>query len=188
LNAVVTACNQKSNRDPVVTLDETTVEKGLDGLQQKGLVRVTYAAGSRVPKYLHTFLDRFDLSAREMAVLCELMIRGPQTTGELRTHAGRISPIESLEAVEIILQTLAGQSPPLVARLEREPGKKERRFMHLLSGIPSEDKGSPASHGERSLTAHTVEDRIAHFEEELRQIREELTTMKNELDKLRSQF
>jgi len=188
LNAVVTACNQRSNRNPVVTYDEATVEKCLASLQQEGFVQVTHAAGSRVHKYLHTFLDRFDLSAQEMAVLCELMIRGPQTTGELRAHAGRISAIESLEAVETILQTLADQSPSLVAKLEREPGKKERRYMHLLSGMPSAEKTeAPAASEERPLDARTNEERIARIEEELMQVREELNAVKNALNGLRSQ-
>ena len=97
LNSLTNACNQKSNRCPVVSLDEADVSKGLEGLQEKGLARKTLTAGSRVTKYLHTILDRFDLSKQEIAILCELMLRGPQTMGELRTHAERMSPFEGLE-------------------------------------------------------------------------------------------
>ena len=189
LNALLSACNQKSNRNPVVTFDEATAEKGIDSLQQKGFVRLTHAAGSRVPKYLHTFLDRFDLSGQEMAILCELMLRGPQTAGELRTHAGRITPIERLESLDNILQALMNQVPALVVRLEREQGRKERRYMHLLSGEPSAEQNKPLSlTGEKSPVAHAQEDRIARLEEELRQVREELIELKNTLDELKSQF
>ena len=188
LNALVTACNQKSNRDPVVSYDEPTVEKGLKGLREKGFAQVTHASGSRVPKYLHSFLGRFDLSGQEMAVLCELMVRGPQTAGELRVHAGRITPIEHLEAVDNILQTLMDQIPPLVLRLEREQGRKERRYTHLLSGKPSAVvKQLLSPPGEKTPVAPAQEERIARLEEELRQVREELKEMKNILDAWRSQ-
>ena len=188
LNALLSACNQKSNRNPVVTFDEATAEKGIDSLQQKGFVRLTHAAGSRVPKYLHTFLDRFDLSGQEMAILCELMLRGPQTAGELRTHAGRITPIERLESLDNILQALMNQVPALVVRLEREQGRKERRYMHLLSGEPSAEQNKPLSlTGEKPAGVHAQEERIVRLEEELRQLREELDKLKNTLDELMSQ-
>jgi len=187
LNALVTACNQKSNRDPVVSYDEATVEKGLKLLEEKGFAQVTHAAGSRVAKYLHAFLDRFDLSGQEMAVLCELMVRGPQTLGEIRTHTERISVCESLEAVDRILQTLMDQVPPLVVRLEREPGRKERRYMHLLSGESVPDhKDQSTANEEKPLKAHPAEERIARLEEELKQVREELGEMKRALDEFSS--
>jgi uncharacterized protein YceH (UPF0502 family) len=186
LNALVSACNQKSNRNPVVTFDEATVEQGIGSLLQKGLVRLTHASGSRVPKYLHAFLDRFDLSGREMAVLCELMVRGPQTAGELRTHAGRITPIERLEAIDTILQTLMDQAPPLVVRLEREHGRKERRYIHLLSGMPSAEEKEPRPLPGGIAPAPAQEERIARIEEELRQVREELDEMRTALEGLRS--
>ncbi len=179
LNALTNACNQKSNRNPITAFDEAIVQRGLATLQAKGLAQVTHAAGSRVPKYLHTFLDKFDLSAQEMAVLCELMLRGPQTTGELRAHAGRISPIGDLETVERILLTLMDQAPSLVVHLEREPGRKERRYMHLMSGEPvAGQPETPYPSEQNLLSADAVEDRIAKLEEELRQVREELEELK----------
>jgi len=179
LNALINACNQKSNRNPVTAFDEATVEKGLDSLQVKGFTQVTHAAGSRVPKYLHTFLDKFDLSGQELAVLCELMLRGPQTMGELRAHAERISAIENLETIARILQTLMDQVPSLVVRLEREPGRKERRYMHLLSGEPVAGNTEPSpSSEEKLLNAYAAADRISKLEEELRLVREELEGIK----------
>jgi len=175
LNALINACNQKSNRSPVTAFDEALVQKGLDSLQAKGFAQVTHAAGNRVPKYLHAFLDNFDLSAQELAVLCELMLRGPQTMGELRAHAERIAPVEDLGTVDRILQTLMDQSPSLVVRLEREPGRKERRYMHLLSGEPVAEQGTPPATTKDNLPeAAPAEGRIAKLEEELRQVRAEL--------------
>ncbi len=179
LNALVNACNQKSNRSPVTAFDEATVEKGLDSLQAKGLAQVTHAAGSRVPKYLHTVLDKFDLSGQELAVLCELMLRGQQTMGELRAHTERISAIENLETVDRILQSLMDQSPSLVVRLEREPGRKEQRYRHLLSGEPVAGQREPLHPAEEDLlTAYAVDDRISKLEEELRQVRKEMEELK----------
>jgi hypothetical protein len=185
LNALISACNQKSNRTPVVSFDEATVEQGLNSLQGKGFVQVTHAAGSRVSKYLHAFLDRFDLELRDMAVLCELMVRGPQTIGEIRAHAERITPFETPEEVERVLQTLTDQEPPLVVRLEREPGRKERRYMHLLSGAPATAHGDLTASKE-GKPLHATEARIARLEEELRQLRDELEDMKKDFAELRS--
>ena len=185
LNALISACNQKSNRAPVLSLDQASVEEGLRGLQGKGFVQVTLAAGSRVPKYLHTFLNTYDLENRDMAVLCELMLRGPQTVGEIRAHAERITPFESLEEVDRILQTLMAQEPPLALKLEREPGRKERRYMHLLSGSPAAPRGGLIiPKGERPL--HDAEARIKMLEEDLRRLRDELEEMKKDVAELRS--
>ena len=185
LNALVSACNQKSNRTPVVSFDEATVEQGIKGLEGKGLARESHAAGSRVSKYLHTFLDRFDLGAQEMAVLCELTLRGPQTPGEVRAHVGRMMPVESLEEIEKVLQALTDQDPPLVRRLEREPGRKERRYLHLLSGDQATaPEGLIAQDAQRPH--HATETRIARLEEELGQMKEELEEMRKDIAELRS--
>ncbi len=188
LNALTNACNQKSNRKPVTAFDEATVQEGLDSLKVKGLAQVTLAAGSRVPKYLHKFLDKFDLSAQELAVLCELMVRGPQTLGELRAHAERMAPMGNLETLEQNLQSLMDQSPPLIVRLEREPGRKERRYIHLLSGEPVAGHAEPLHRSEEQLlNAHAAQDRIEKLEEELRQVRDELVELKRLFAELRSQ-
>src|SRR5438105_1288050 len=124
LNALTLACNQKTNRDPVVSYGEDTVEEALDSLRRKGLAR-TASAASRVEKYEHSILEVFNLGRRELALLCALMLRGPQTVGELRDRAGRMRPFSDLEEVEACLETLMRWEPePLATRLARQPGTK----------------------------------------------------------------
>jgi len=127
LNALTAACNQKSNRDPVLALEETRVVRVLDALQDRRLIIRTVTAGGRVPKYRHAFADQVPLGPARMAVLCELMLRGPQTVGELKGRASRMHPFEDLQAVEAALTALAGREPPLAALLPRQPGRKEPR-------------------------------------------------------------
>ena len=148
LNSLTNACNQKSNRNPITSYEETSVLGGLDSLQEKGLARKTHTAGSRVPKYLHSLLDKFDLSRQEMAILCELLLRGPQTVGELRTHAERMSPFEGLEEVEKNLQGLLDYDTALAVKLPRETGRKECRYMHLFAGSSTQNlPAGPAAYG-----------------------------------------
>jgi uncharacterized protein YceH (UPF0502 family) len=175
LNALINACNQKSNRSPVVSFDEPAVVHGLQFLQEKGLVRKTHSAGSRIPKYLHAILDRFDLSRQEMAVLCELLLRGPQTVGELRSRAERMSGFENLGEVEKSMQVLEEHNPPLVIRLGREPGRKECRYMHLFSwGIGAEKAGHELLN-EKPAPQVGVHEKITRLEEEVATLRKELT-------------
>jgi len=185
LNSLTNACNQKSNRNPIVSYDEGEVAHHLGSLQDKGLVRKTLASGGRVSKYLHTALDRFHLSRQEMAILCELMLRGPQTVGEVRTHTERMSVFESLEEVENTLQQLAEHDPPLTLKLPREAGRKERRFMHLFSG------GLEALHdlnAERDGIQTLPDDKIGKLEEEITRLRSELEELKRAFAEFRSQF
>ncbi len=135
LNSLIMACNQKSNRDPIASYDEEIVRAALESLRNKRLVAERTGGGSRVPKYVHRSTDVLNLGRREIALLCELLVRGPQTPGELRTHAGRMHAFGDLEEVEACLQVLM-QFPaqPLVMRLPRQPGTKETRYAHLLSG------------------------------------------------------
>lgn len=184
LNALTNACNQKSNRHPVVSYDETSVEQALKTLLSKGLSRETHTAGSRVTKYLHTFLDRYDLSAQEMAVLCELMLRGPQTVGEIRSRAGRMTSFESLEAAEKTLLGLVEHAPPLVAKLARESGRKECRYAHLLSG-GADAEVSAREPAESPLSA---EERISRLEEEVSALRADLDSLKQAFTSFREQF
>jgi uncharacterized protein YceH (UPF0502 family) len=186
LNSLTNACNQKSNRNPVVSYDETAVTRGLGRLRQKGLARQTLTPGSRVPKYLHSILDRFDLSRQEMAILSELMLRGPQTVGELRSHTERMSvSFESLEEVEQTLQGLAEHDPPLTLKMQRETGRKECRYMHLLSGgaedvhdVSAEPAAPQMSSGEK----------IEKLEEEITKVRSELEELKRAFAEFKSQF
>ena len=138
LNALVNACNQSFNRDPVVDYGEPTVLRALEGLRNKRLVFVFEGAASRVVKYGQKLADTLGLSPPETAALCVLMLRGPQTTGEIRSRSGRLHEFASLDEVESTLQALAARSPqPLVARLPRQTGFKESRSVHLMGGLPA---------------------------------------------------
>jgi hypothetical protein len=139
LNALTNACNQKSNRDPVLELDERTVQETLDALAKKHMVLERSGFGSRVPKYQHRFCNTgfgsLDFTPQETAIVCELLLRGPQTPGELRSRASRMAPIAEVGEVETALTRLAAREDgPFVVRLAREPGKRESRYAHLLSG------------------------------------------------------
>lgn len=138
LNALVNACNQKSNRNPMMALDENTVIRTLDELRttHKLAIEVTSNA-TRVPKYKHSFLAKWNFSPAKTAILCELFLRGPQTSGDLRAHASRLHPMADCHEVEEILQGLEKRDDgPFVVLLPREPGRRERRWAHLLSGEP----------------------------------------------------
>ena len=139
VNALLNACNQKSNRDPVVHFDEETVERVLYTLRDKGLLLNITGAGSRVPKYGHRLSEKLNLGRRELAILCELMLRGPQTLGELRTRAERMHRFDDISEVETVLDRM----PELVTKLPRRPGEKEARYAHLLSGAPDVAAAAP---------------------------------------------
>ena len=133
-NAVVAACNQLSNRNPVVAYDTNTVRVTLTALRQRGLARVIHTPGARVPKHRHILDEALGLSQGEVALLTVLALRGPQTVGELRTRTERMHTFSGLSEVETTLEELASRDEPLVVRLERQPGQKEARYAHLLSG------------------------------------------------------
>ncbi len=134
VNALVAACNQKSNRDPVVAFDEDTVSEAIDRLRDKRLMGVLTGGGNRVPKHSHRLGESLNFGRREMAVLCELMVRGPQTPGELRERAGRMHRFSDSDELESLLRQMEGRA--LVVQLPRQPGRKESRYAHLLSGPP----------------------------------------------------
>jgi uncharacterized protein YceH (UPF0502 family) len=182
LNALLNACNQKSNRDPVVHFDEETVERVLYMLRDKGLLLNITGAGSRVPKYGHRLSEKLNLGRRELAILCELMLRGPQTLGELRTRADRMHHFDEVSEVESVLDRM----PELVTRLTRRPGEKEARYAHLLSGPP--DVGaSPQEHVADSI-APARADRIATLEAEVAQLRGDLEDLKQQFAGFQKQF
>ena len=134
LNALVNACNQKNHRDPVVSYDETIVAKALDGLREKNLAYVFHGSEARAPKYGQLFPKAFDLSEAEIPLMCVLILRGPQTSGELRSRTQHLRSFGSLAEVETLLQGLSLRDDPLVVRLPRQPGSRESRFAHLLGG------------------------------------------------------
>ena len=178
LNALINACNQKSNRDPVVHFDEETVEHGLATLRDKGLLLSITGAGSRVPKYGHRISERLNLGRPELAILCELMLRGPQTPGELRNRAERMHPFDDLAQVESVIERL----PELVVKLPRRPGEKESRYTHLLSGPPDVDQTEP------QVQQVTRPDKIGALEAELAQLRTELEELKEQFRGFKKQF
>src|SRR5690242_10890925 len=139
LNALVNACNQKSNRDPAMELDEAAVRTALRTLDEKDLAR-SAAVNDRVAKYEHQLQEAFNFTRQEIAILCELLLRGPQTPGELRSRASRMQPFEDIGQVQATLQKLMSREPPLVAVMARQPGTKEVRYAQLFTGEISQAK------------------------------------------------
>ena len=186
LNALVAACNQKSNRDPVVAYDEKTVTDALERLRDRNLVYVFYGSTSRVPKYKHMLPSVYELEPPEVAVMCELMLRGPQTLGELRGRGDRLYQFSGLGEVQETLDGLARRDDPLVLKLERQPGQKEARFAHLLNGeIDVSSLPPPRS----SASAGSAEPgRLEQLESELKELRAEMETLKGTFEEFRKQF
>jgi uncharacterized protein len=177
LNALMLASNQKSNRDPVVSYDENTVHEALESLRAQKLVRS--AAGSRVVKYEHSFLEVFNLGRRELALLCTLMLRGPQTLGELRDRSERMRSFSDMEEVEACLEGLMRLEPrALVKCLARQPGTKEPRYMHLLTG-DAEPLIPPIRQAAEGATS---------LEEQVESLRRELHELREEFSRFRRQF
>jgi uncharacterized protein YceH (UPF0502 family) len=189
LNALTNACNQKSNRNPVMSLEETTVVRGLDDLRKKVLSEKVLKADSRVPKYQHLFMTKFDLSPGQTAVLCELMLRGPQTGGEIRSRADRMNRFQDLKEVEEILSGLMEGDEPMVIKLPRKSGQKERRYMHLFSGKPEiEEQDQPVGDESATIKVRAENERIGKLEEELVLLRNEFHELKKAFTDLQSQF
>jgi hypothetical protein len=185
LNALTNACNQKSNRDPVLDLDEREVQSVVDWLMRRQLVLERSGFGSRVPKYQHLFCNTqygsLKFSPQETAIVCELLLRGPQTPGELRTHAARLAPLHDVTEVETALEDLATRPDgPFVARLAREPGRRESRYMHLFSGEAPPDAGDSVESPQRSAAVGTpgLGERVAALEAAVASLREELEALK----------
>ena len=188
LNALVSACNQKNNREPVMSLDEPTVQRTLDALSRKHLILERSGFGSRVPKYQHLFCNTeygsLKFSPQELAIVCELLLRGPQTPGELRSRASRLAPFTDVSEVEAALQALLErESGPLVARLAREPGRRESRYMQLFGGEPPPQpataEATPDDVAPHAIEGETLTSRVARLEEEVRQLRAELTEIRS---------
>lgn len=181
LNSLTLACNQKNNRSPVTSYSEEEVAQALETLREKNLTYVFYGSTSRVPKYKHVMTEVLHLSAAELAVMCVLLLRGPQTTGELTTRGFRLHEFSGLEEVDATLNALMTREPdPLAIRLPRQPGQKEVRFAHLLSGEVNVDSQMP-ERAASSTARTTSSDRVAKLEADVE-------TLKTEFDKLRAQF
>ena len=177
-NAVMAACNQLSNRNPVVSYDDNTVRLTLNSLRSKQLARIIHTPGGRAPKHRHVLDEALELDRGELALLGVLLLRGAQTVGELRTRTERMHQFASLSEVEETLEGLAGRPDPLVVRLERQPGQKESRYMHLLAGeVSASDMAlaapAPAPAPDPDRVA-VLEERIAALEAGLAEVRREL--------------
>jgi uncharacterized protein len=187
LNSLVNACNQKSNRDPVMNLDEGSVRDALRTLHDNSLARSVSAADSRVTKYEHRLQEAFNFDRREAALFCELLLRGPQTSGELRTRAERMHQFDDLSEAQSALQRLMNREPPLVKVLARLPGTKESRYVHLLSG----DAKPVSSTAEREFpTALEREktDGFSRLSSEMAELRRDMADLKQQFAAFRKQF
>jgi uncharacterized protein len=187
LNALVNACNQKNNRDPVMNLDESAVRDALNGLHDDGLAGPASGADGRVTKYEHRLQETFNFTRGETAVLCVLLLRGPQTPGELRGRTERMHQFEDLDAVQFSLQKLMQREPPLVAVLPKQPGTKEARYAHLLSG-EVDIAEVPASRVASSTSMSADGERISRLEEEVANLQREVSDLKQQLEEFRKQF
>ena len=187
LNALMNACNQKSNRDPVMQMDENAVRDALSGLQANRLAGPAGGADSRVTKYEHRTQEVFNFTRAEVAVLCVLLLRGPQTPGELRGRTERMHHFETLDDVQSALQKLMQRQPPLAKVLPRQAGMKESRYVHLLAGdvvVAEIQQAMVASTGHNSGDG----DRIGRLEAEVNGLQREVAELRDQLERVRKQF
>lgn len=182
VNALTTACNQKTNREPVVEYDESDVLEALEGLQRMRLVGHASSTYGRAAKYRHALAEAMDLSEAKLAVLSSLMLRGPETVGELRGRTSRMHEFESLDEVEAVLDELSQREPPLAMQLPRKPGQKEARYVHLFSGEPD------LEYEPQTGAAHGLEARVAELEEEVSLLRVQLEEYIDAFETFRRQF
>jgi uncharacterized protein YceH (UPF0502 family) len=190
LNSLVNACNQSSNRDPVVSYGESDVIRGLDQLREKKLAFMFQGADSRVAKFGHRIAESFELARPETAVLCVLLLRGPQTPGEIRGRTGRMHEFPGLEATEASLNALIARSPdPLAVKLPRQAGMKEQRYAHLLSGEVQVPLPEPAAGPASAVPPVRPEvERMAKVEAETAALRAEVAELRQQLADLRTQL
>lgn len=183
VNALINACNQKSNRYPVVDFDEETVTNALDSLRDKNLVYIFFGGSSRVAKYKHLFPKILDLAYPEIAVLCVLMLRGPQTPGEIKSRTARLYSFSGIEQLEETLTALQKRDEPLVVDMGRQPGQKESRFAHLMSGeveIPEAGSQMPIVRASSS--------KMVEMETEISGLRTELDELKEQFEEFKLKF
>jgi uncharacterized protein YceH (UPF0502 family) len=185
LNALINACNQKNNREPVTSLTESEVREALDGLQNQGLAGPAHGADSRVTKFEHRAYEKLNLGRREIAVLCVLLLRGAQTPGELRGRTERLYNFEDLADVQSTLQRLIDRDPPLVRVLPRQPGTKEARYLSLLgeTDVPSGSTVVETVHESPHDPSHLEE-----MEKEVAELRREIGDLKQQFAEFKKQF
>jgi uncharacterized protein YceH (UPF0502 family) len=179
INSLVAACNQKTSRKPVVQYDEDTVATALNTLKRRGLISTATGGSDRSVKFKHNFAIVFPVLPSEVALMCLLMLRGPQTPGELNTNSGRLHEFESIEEVQEVLERLTTTEPPFILQLPRRPGQKEVRYAHLLSGTPdiNEDYTDEAA----AKPSGALEARVAKLEQDLADLREAFDKLMKEL-------
>ena len=187
LNALVNACNQKNNREPVMNLDEDAVRQALNTLQGQNLAGPSGGADSRVTKYEHRMQEVFNFSRGETAILCVLLLRGPQTPGELRGRTERMHRFEALDEVQSTLQRLMQREPPIVKVLPRQPGTKEARYMHLLSGDAQESSVTQA-HSPTMAQRQEGNETLMRLENEIQELRQEVADLKEQFANFRKAF
>ena len=186
LNALTAACNQKSNRDPVMSLGETELLAAVDSLRDKNLVYLYYGTGTRTVKYKHMVQSVYEVDDAGTAILTVLMLRGPQTIGEIRERTGRLHEFSDLNEVQSTLDELARRDEPLIIKLERQPGQKEARYAHLLSG--EIDVSSLPTSSEKRSTSAADSSRVEALETEVAELKNELAAFKAMFDEFRKQF
>jgi len=190
LNALTYACNQKNNRDPVVAYDETTVVRGLDDLREKVYVAMVTGAGMRVPKYRQKFTEAYEFTAPQIAVIGTLLLRGPQTVGEIRSRGSVLYNFASLDEVELILTGFIDRTPePMVIRLPRQTGQKEQRYMHLFCGTPTQEQlivQAPAEHARIQVLAEN--ERITALEGSVKTLQEQVQQLQEQFAQFKKQF
>jgi len=183
LNALVAACNQKTNREPVTNYDEKTVQTALDDLRDKNIVYVFYGSSSRVPKYKHILPDVYELEPSETAVMCVLMLRGPQTIGEIKERTGRLYNFRDLNDVNETLDALMKREEPLITKLERAPGQSAERYAHLLCGEVTQYVPT-----ERAPRGAANDERFEKLEQEIESLKTELNSFRQQFEDFKKQF
>ena len=179
LNALMAGCNQTSNRDPVMNLDEAAVAEAAESLREKQFAHVVNRDGSRVLKYRHVLYEALNLGRPAIAVLCVLLLRGAQTIGEIRTRTNRLYDFTSLEDVELTLKSMMSGDRPLVVRMARQPGQKEVRFAHLLSGEPVT---APVALAEAPRAADDQLERISRLEQEVDELKKQFAEFRRRFE------
>lgn len=187
LNALTAACNQKSNREPVVSYDETTITVAVDTLRDKNLVYLYYGSNSRAVKYKHMLPSVYELDEAGVAIIAVLLLRGPQTLGELRERTGRLHEFSGLGEVQETLDGLTRRDEPLVIKLERQPGQKEARYAHLLSG-EIDQQVMPVVRESSAVPSGAKNDRIEALEAEVEKLRSDFASLRETFDEFRKQF
>ena len=188
MNALTAACNQKSNRDPVMTLGETEIQSAIDRMRDLNLVYLFYGSGTRTVKYKHMLPSVYELDPAGTAVMTVLMLRGTQTIGEIRDRTGRLFEFRDLNEVQAALDELTRRDEPLIVKLERQPGQKEARYAHLLSGEVDASKFAAAERTPGGAGASASNERLEKLESEVERLSSELSEFRAMFDEFRKQF